>query len=102
MGDQRCTGTSGAPSARFAMDELKVCHQRPPDQPIQGQPPRAWAAAAVLAWTTAMVRGGTYPDRPVMSCRSTTTSQVATMAARRVRPVAGWRVPGGFLKGRRT
>ena len=28
----------------------------------QGQPPRALAAAAVLAWTTAMVRGGTRPE----------------------------------------
>lgn len=28
----------------------------------QGQPPRALAAAAVLAWTTAMVRGGTWPE----------------------------------------
>src|SRR5690242_18288384 len=70
--------------------------------PDQGQPPRALAATAVLAWTTATARDGTKPEYPAIVAGSITTNQVATMPARRVRPVAGCRVPRGLRDGRIT
>ena len=67
----------------------------------QGHPPIAWAAAAVLGFTTTIDAGGTNPERPVTSPGSIMTSHVQTTAAFLVRPVFGCLVPGGFLYGNR-
>jgi hypothetical protein len=105
----RPTGRPAPPGRAF-----RLVAERGTDGPImgsmlwglrsdQGQPPRALAPAAVFEWTTLILVGGTYPDRTgEISCGSTFTSQVRTMAALLVRPVAGCLVPGGFLNGRRT
>jgi len=63
---------------------------------------RAETPPSVPMWTTLMLVDGTYPDRPVMSCGSTTTSQVRTIARPPGQPVVGCLVPGGFWNGRRT
>jgi len=76
-----------------------------PDVNAGGSRPAAEGpgAGCGFEWTTLMLVGRHVPrSSGRIFCRSTTTSQVRTMPALLVKPVAGCLVPGGFLKGRRT